>query len=212
MGACESGVPPEKPLLITWPVAGRGELARLIAAAGGLEIEETGDSGIIDKASYGSPGSVPLLSHGDLKMCQSLAIESYLASIAPKFQGLTAKQRAMDNMFCCIKEDVIGGCVKIIYGDKSLADEEVPKNFDKFFTVVEGLVPASGFINGLSFPTPADLAVYNMNTGFMPFVKVMQLGNYTPNYPKIKALIDRTAAAPGVKEYIQTTTTQDASM
>ena len=58
---------------------------------------------------------MPLLKHGDLKMSQSLAIEAYLLNIAPKFKGLTAKQRAVDGMFASIKEEMLLNCAKVIW-------------------------------------------------------------------------------------------------
>jgi len=191
-----------KPLLIYWPIAGRGELARLIAVAGDLEMDEAPDCE--DRASFGSPGSLPVLKHGNLKMAQSTAIENYLAGIAPKFASLTPSQRARDSMFMSIKEDVVAGCAKIIFGDRSLAPAETPKVVDKWFTVIEGLVPEKGFVNGLEFPTVADLAVLNIARGYMPFGSAYKHSGYdwAPKYPKMKALADRTAEAKGVKEYL----------
>jgi hypothetical protein len=46
-----------KPVLVYFPIAGRADLARLIAAAGGLEIDEVAAIPEGDQASeYGSPG------------------------------------------------------------------------------------------------------------------------------------------------------------
>ena len=158
---------PPAPNLIYFPVAGRGELCRLIAAAGGLKMKETNapaERQNYDKAKYGSPSGLPLLEHGDLKISQSAAIEMYLASLVPKFATLTPAQQATDRMFASIKEDVLVGCAKVVFGGSFVKDAptEVPKHCDKWFAVVEGLLPKSGFVHGLAFPTVADLAVLNM--------------------------------------------------
>ena len=75
----------------------------LIAAAGGVELEESNERPS-DLATYGSPSSMPVLSDGPLRMAQSGAIERYISDISPKFAGLTAQQRAVDSMFGAIKE------------------------------------------------------------------------------------------------------------
>eukprot|EP00929_Paragymnodinium_shiwhaense_P104410 TRINITY_DN68810_c0_g1_i1.p1 TRINITY_DN68810_c0_g1~~TRINITY_DN68810_c0_g1_i1.p1 ORF type:complete len:491 (-),score=125.63 TRINITY_DN68810_c0_g1_i1:333-1727(-) len=194
-----------KPELVYFPVAGRGELARLICAAGGLELTDTpAQRG--EKAGFF--GQLPVLKHGDFSICQSGAIESYLAAIAPKFQSLTTQQRAVDDMFAATKEDMLVGCAKVVFGDeetKKAAPETIPKHLDKFLSVLETLVPAEGFIQGLDFPTVADLSLLNFAEGGMPFAKAIELAggyDWQSKYPRIKANVDRTKEAPGVKEYV----------
>jgi glutathione S-transferase len=187
-----------------YPVAGRGELIRLIAATGGLDLAEGKPYGTIHKAEYGSLSGLPLLQHGAVKLSQSGAIERYVSGLVPRFAALTLAQQATDHMFSCIKEDVLLGCAKVIFGDVASAPTEVPKLCDKWFAVVEGLVPVDGFILGLDYPTVADLAVLNMARGYMPFGAAFKHGKYAfaPGHPKMAALVERTAAAPGVKEYL----------
>ena len=36
---------------------------------------------------------------------------------------------------------------------------------DKWFPVIEGILPARGFVNGLDFPTSADLCIVTMIMG-----------------------------------------------
>ena len=55
-------------------------------------------------------GALPVLKHGDVELCQSQAITTYLASIGPKFAGLTAAQKGVDAMYAGILEDVLSGC------------------------------------------------------------------------------------------------------
>merc|ERR1711957_15058 len=59
--------------------------------------------------------------------------------------------------FCCLKETAIGGIAKVIFSTKDKG--EINAVADKFYTVIEGILPDEGFINGLSYPTVADLAV-----------------------------------------------------
>lgn len=187
-----------------YPVAGRGELIRLIAAAGGLDLAEGKPDEGVDRAAYGSPSGLPLLQHGAVKLSQSGAIERYVSGLVPRFAALDLAQQATDHMFSCIKEDVLLGCAKVIFGDVASAPTEVPKLCDKWFAVVEGLLPADGFVLGLDYPTVADLAVLNMARGYMPFGAAYKHGKYAfaPRHPKMAALVARTAAAPGVKEYL----------
>jgi len=210
------------PHLMYVPLAGRAELSRLIAAAGQLkitesssemhnmgasEIKETGES----KKNYVSPSGMPLLCHDDLKMSQSTAIESYLAEIAPRYSALTAKQRAVDNMYQAIKEEILPNCAKAIFTtqktDQAQAKKDVTELFDKWFAIFEERVPEDGFIQGLSFPTPADLALLNITIAFMPFGAAAKMAGYDfSKWPKVKALCERTAADTYVAEYVKSST------
>jgi glutathione S-transferase len=162
-------------------------------------------------ADYGSPGSLPVLSHGELKIAQSLAIENYLASIAPKFVSLTPQQRAVDLQYCAMKEDVLAGCAKNVFGERNA--EDTTKVLDKWFGLLESKVPATGFVNGLAIPTAADAAILNICTGYMPFAAAFKIANYdiSAKAPKVKALADRVAAAPGVAEYLAVAVSTDAN-
>eukprot|EP00416_Gambierdiscus_australes_P005550 CAMPEP_0171127238 /NCGR_PEP_ID=MMETSP0766_2-20121228/114909_1 /TAXON_ID=439317 /ORGANISM="Gambierdiscus australes, Strain CAWD 149" /LENGTH=260 /DNA_ID=CAMNT_0011590329 /DNA_START=1 /DNA_END=780 /DNA_ORIENTATION=- len=211
----EEVLPAAKPKLFYYPIAARGELIRMIADVGGVPIDEELDCDEKEKAAYGSPGSLPVLSHGNLKMAQSLAIELYMTSISPKYRSLNDQQKARDTMFCAIKEDVLSAVGKVIFSSQRAerAPDEIPKICNKWFPIIEGLVPEKGFINGLDYPTPADLAVLNMATAYMPFCCAYRLGNYdwSSKYPKMKELADRTKMAPELKNYMDTSKTRDAA-
>jgi glutathione S-transferase len=214
------------PHLVYAPIAGRAELSRLIAAAGGLKItenqtmasfgkptiEETGES----KTDYTLPKGMPLLVHGDLKMSQSSAIETYLASIAPRYSSLTAQQRAMDNMFLCIKEEILGPCATIALTtakeDPDKAKQDATELFDKWLAIFEEKVPEKDFINGLGFPTTADLALLNITAAFMPIGAAAKIAGYDfGKWPKTKALCERAAADPAVADYLKSSTTIGAN-
>eukprot|EP00746_Dinoflagellata_sp_MGD_P017239 gnl/MRDRNA2_/MRDRNA2_139477_c0_seq1.p1 gnl/MRDRNA2_/MRDRNA2_139477_c0~~gnl/MRDRNA2_/MRDRNA2_139477_c0_seq1.p1 ORF type:complete len:251 (+),score=59.15 gnl/MRDRNA2_/MRDRNA2_139477_c0_seq1:84-755(+) len=217
----------DAPQMIYAPIAGRGELTRLIAAAGELQMQdeisnmanfgkpvvaETGES----KKDYISPSGMPLLKHGDLKISQSGAIEMYLSAIAPKYSGLSVQQRAVDNMYSGIKEEMLFNCAKAIFTtqktDKDQAKKDVIQLFDKWLGIFEEKVPVDGFIQGLSFPTVADLALLNVTRGFMPFGAAAKLAEYDFNkWAKVRALCDRTAAYPPVAEYLKSNKTMAAN-
>jgi len=215
-----------EPHLIYAPIAGRAELARLIAAAGGItitesanmanfgspEIQETGES----KTNYMSPSGMPLLQHGDLKISQSGAIEAYLASIAPRYKDLTPQQRAVDHMFIGIKEELLLNGAKAVFTtlkeDKDKAIADVSALFDKWFAVFEDQIPAEGFIHGLPFPTPADLALLNITIAYMPFGCARKLAEYDfGKWKKVVALCDRVKADENVTKYLSGSTYTDAN-
>jgi glutathione S-transferase len=202
----------EDPLeLIYFPIAGRGELVRLIAAAGGLEMANSfpGDDW---KNKVGLFGSLPILKHGSMQVAQSGAIESYISTIAPKFKDLTVQQRAYDDCIAGIKEDLLVSCAKYIFGDdskKAMASTELPPVLDKFLGALENLTPQDGFIQGLDYPTTSDLVLLNFAEAAMPFGKAMEMAggyDWQAKFPKIQANVARTKEAPGVKEYLTEST------
>jgi len=153
---------------------------------------------------------MPMLTHGDFTMAQSLPVESYLASISPKYCSLTPKQKAIDGVVCAIKEDVNVLCAQALF--KPEKDKKVISKFlDKWWGIVEHKCPESGFFNGLSYPTGADLACLVMTQGYMPFCacqKQAGMGmDYYKKFKKLSALVERTMAYPVVAEYLKTHTT-----
>lgn len=106
--------------MVYLPIAGRAECIRLIAAAGGLTLTEDTKLAEGSLSEYMSPSGLPILQHGEFKLSQSNAIESYLCSIAPKFSGLTPQQHAIDSMWCNIKEEILHNCAKAIFTTKVL--------------------------------------------------------------------------------------------
>jgi len=158
--------------------------------------------------NYMSPSGMPLLQHGDLKISQSGAIETYVASIAPKYKDLTPQQKAIDNMYGCIKEEILFNCAKAIFTtqktDKNKAIEDINTLLDKWFGIFEEKLPDEGFILGLSYPTPADLALLNITQAFMPFGAAVKLASYDfSKWKKVSALCDRTAADSNVAAYLK---------
>lgn len=206
---------PQKPKLHYFGIAGRGETARLICAAGELEFEDDAwvpafEDGVWRQGyqeigkSYGFPGTMPILVHGDLKLFQHNAVESYLASIAPKFAFLTPAQKATDLMICITKADILGNCESLLF--KKIDGEQLLAALDKQFPLLEGLLPETGFVNGLGFPTCADCAVLVVAKGCMPFQAAMKLAGFdwVGKFPKIERIAAETAAYPPVAKFLET--------
>ena len=183
-----------------FPIAGRGELIRLICAAGDLELVAGEELTAEQKLEFCSPGSVPLMDHGGFKLAQSNAIECYVAGLVPKFAALTPQQKATDQMVALIQGDMLGDVAKEAFGGKDAA--VITKACDKWLTVLEAKIPTEGFINGLPFPTVADLAVYNICTGYIPFGASYKIASYdVSKFPKVSALAERTKEHACLKDF-----------
>ena len=82
---------------------------------------------------------------------------------------------------------------------------------DRYLTVLEkdgGYVPELGFVNGLAYPTGADLAVLVFLKSGFPFAKALRNANYNlTKFPKLVALAERTMAYPAIAAYIKTSKT-----
>ena len=135
-----------------------------------------------------------------MKIAQSAAIESYLINSCPKFSVLSPAQKAKDMQFCCIKEDVLAGVAKPLFGDKSV--EEINKVVDKWFPFIQDMLPESGFVHGFNFPTAADCVVANLCTGYLPFGACFKIAeiNVAEKYPKLFAHSQRVMAHPGMDQ------------
>lgn len=71
--------------------------------------------------------------------------------------------------------------------------------------IVEGLLPASGFVNGLDYPTAADLAVLVITKGCMPFQAAPTMAGCAPTpatYPKMFRVAEAAAAYAPVASYL----------
>lgn len=214
-----------KPTLYYFPFAGRGELTRLIAAAGGTELE----AGVVPAdaeekrklcESCGAVGTgLPVLVHGDMKISQSQAIQQYVNLIGPKFSSLKPQARAVDMMWAAHFEDSLADIAKtgifgVLFGGDASAfkPEELKAAFAKWFDLFERLSPEEGFVNKESFPTGADCVAVLHYEAAAPFLPMYAKSGFDINeYPKYKALAARAAAAPGLKEYVESSTTLKAN-
>jgi len=198
---------------VYFPIGGRGELIRLIAAVGGVTDfnESTEMPEGVTKADCGSTGSVPLLIDGELKMNESTAMEFYVASVAPKFADLTPQQRGKDAQFCSLKETCLGGIAKGLFGKDN---EAIVATAEKFFPIIEGILPDEGFVNGLDFPTVADLAVLNIVAVYMPFGAAYKAAgvDVEAKFPKLMAHANKVKEVDAVAKYLEGSVSVGAAM
>ncbi len=200
------------PTLIYFPVAGRGALSRLIAAVGG--VEDFQDTPLLPDgtthATFGSPGTFPMMIDGDDFMInESGAIEVYLSMIAPAYKDLTPKQRAKDFQICQLKESYLKDFSGVIFDpskDVETKTAEIVALADKWFPLLEGILPDDGFVNGGDYPTPGDLAVVNVCEGYMPFGAAFKMAgvDISSKYPKMVAHSDRAMAVEEVSAALET--------
>jgi len=206
----------KKPTINYFSIAGRGELARLICAAGGVEFEDKAWAPAFDASggwrqgyqaignALGFPGTMPVLEAGDFKLFQSQAIESYLASIAPKFEDLTPEERATDLMFALTKADINASTEALLF--KKIKPEDLKPIIEKWYPIVESMLPASGFVLGKAYPTVADLSVLVIAKACMPFQAAPQLAGCAfdgKKFPKMERVAAAAAAYGPVAAYLK---------
>jgi len=205
-----------KPTINYFAICGRGELARLICAVGEIEFEDKAWAPAFDDTGgwrqgyqsigkeFGFPGTLPILEHGDVKLFETTAIEGYLASLAPKFAVRTSAQLGKDLMFQCIKADINVPTENLLF--KKITADELTPILEKTYAMIEGLLPEKGFINGLEYPTPADLAVMVISAGCMPFQAAPRVAGFTfpGKYPKMDRITAACMSYPAVAKYLAT--------
>lgn len=225
--AAEEDVPPPEPLDPSKPIlyhpqwAGRAELTRLIAAAGGLELQEAPPPEELEV--FGSDGSVPVFSHDDLQISQGFAIEQYVSGIADGFVDLDDNHRAIDNMFCRIKDDMLNQLQSVMTGmleneeKREAGPQKIVAICEKWFPMIEGRIPEDGFINGFEYPTAADLALVNISKAYAPFGTAYRIAqrfcdvDVAAKFSKFSRHVDRVAEYAPVKEYLGRTRTMAAT-
>ena len=174
--------------------AGRGELARLVSAAGGVDIVDT-FPGLKKKKKrrWGWFGSMP---SGDawhvLTVCQTAAVQQYFAALSQKMEGLdSAAGGGSTNMFAAY-------CGRLACGRATRLPLVMPTRRleqrilflqlgTRFLSVLEQMVPQGGFINGHDFPTTADMVLVNFAEAAGPFRDVLKFTgdyNWQDKYPQ----------------------------
>ena len=210
------GLTQSKLVMTYFPIAGRGELARLYAVVGSVALE---DSTMTAGYKQNTPiGYLPALKHPEAGlfpnctysfgcMQESLAVERYIANLSPMFRDLKPEQKAMDDYFAMIKEDLIH--VEPGAANASIAKQVVTPLYDRYLPVLEKFVPASGFVNGLHAPTGADLAILVLLKSGFPYGKALQNAAYdgASRFPKVYAIAERTAKYSSVADYLKTSKT-----
>jgi len=214
MGACASDTNPApvtkaapgpaaeqmvgKPTLHYFDVNGRGEVCKLVAAVGGLEIDikeypfVANGASAADKLKAGKVESehtkaatamgmdgcgLPIITHGDLKINQSFACANYMAGLGPKYPKV-----------------ILSG------GDPAL----VPNIMTNVLTHLTKYIPADGFVHGLGTPTIADICILVLTQALIPFGATLGEGaaEVYGKFPKAVALGERTAAFPAIAKWL----------
>ena len=106
-------------------------------------------------------------------------------------------------MFAQIKADINASTESLLF--KKIGPDELKPIAEKWYGVLEKLLPEEGFINGLSFPTVADLAVLVIAKGCMPFQAALTIAEFkwAGKYPKIEKLAAATCAYDKVAAFLK---------
>merc|ERR1719401_253884 len=212
-----------KPVLHYFDVSGRGELSKLIAAVGGVELEiveyptaalgasaaEKLKAGKMESehtkaaTEMGMDGcGLPIVVHGDLKINQSMACQNYFASIGPNYPKVTPQQQALDDMFQGALEDCMGLAAGVVLsgGDPAM----VPVIMVKVLTHLSKYIPSDGFIHGKDAPSTADLVILVLTQALIPFGATLGEGaaECYGKFPEAVALGERAAAFPAVAKWL----------
>ena len=98
-------------------------------------------------------------------------------------------------MFQGCKEDVLAPCEALLMGWRPENKEQMPAIGAKIFSVLEAQLPESGWVNGLPFPTVADLVCLNVTKGVIPIqAGLVRRGVSTPRPLRCAARTSRVAA------------------
>jgi len=213
----------EKPTLHYFDVNGRGEVCKLVAAVGGVDVNfkeypfVANGASAADKLKAGKVESehtkaatemgmegcgLPIIVHGDLKINQSFACANYLADIGPNYPKVTPQQRAVDDMFQGALEDCMGLAAGVILsgGDPTL----VPKVMSKSLAHLTKYIPSDGFVNGYDTPTIADICILVLTQALIPFGATLGegAGECYAQFPKAVALGEKAAAFPAIAKWL----------
>lgn len=226
MGQCNEGVAnvveqeSGAPLLTYFPFAGRGEISRLCAAAGGLKMEQKGlapgasEIESLAKAHGAIGKGLPVLTHGQLKICQSTAIQNYICAISPRFANMPARCRGVDAMYFADVEDYLAdvgksGIFGELFGGPACDQAALAATIEKWMAHFESRLPATGYINGQPYPTGADCVVFCFYKAAAPWsIFFLKAGVSPDKFTKSQALVSRMASDPGIKAYL----TESASL
>lgn len=200
----------EPVILHYFPIAGRGELSKLIAVVGQVDVEvETYDLDLSNpEADYkqkakelGFEGSgLPLLQHREFVLNQSGAIQDYLVGLGNS--RLTLQQKAIDDMFSHTLEDAITAAVKVVF--QVNPPDTLEPVLNKLLTHLQHYMPETGFVHGLHKPTKSDLSVLVLLEAKMPFGVALEMANcsISENFPIVKRLVEEVKAYPAVRKYL----------
>merc|ERR1719454_2332371 len=190
---------------------GRGEAIRLILKAGGVDFEDER----LDFPAWGKLksdpesvpsqlfGSLPVLTHGDFKLGQSRAVQTYAAHVALPSTCATPQAAAIDAMFQNAHADVQGILYKCFFGtdeSKAAATAKIDETVAPAMQAIERNLPDSGFIKGGDIPSAADIVVFDLGSSTFP--PLAGVGVDVSKYPKFNKLVAAVGAFPAIAEYV----------
>ena len=205
----------ERIILHYFTIAGRGELSKLIAAVGGVELTVVNyvwdlvDPNAEYKRTVQALGfegfGLPLLQHGEFVIAQSGAIQDYLARIAKSYPRLTAQQQAIDDLFSHTLEGAHAVAAKVVFKVGSSAT--LAPRLDKLMGLLNNYVPETGFVHGCETPTKADLSVLVLLESTFTFGAAARMDKLSPHrgrkrYHRLWRLVERVEAHPRVRAYL----------
>jgi len=221
--SAKSEIPMSKPVLHYFDVSGRGELSKLIAAVGGVELDfveypfQANGASAADKLKAGKMETahtkaatemgmdgcgLPILVHGDLKIYQSNAVQDYMVSISTNYPKVTPGEKAVDDMFQGALEDMMGLAAGVILSGGDPAS--VPVYMTKTLTHLSKYIKGDGFVHGHAAPTKADLVILILTQALVPFNATLGEGaaECYGKFPAAVKLGERTAAFPAVAAWL----------
>ena len=107
-------------------------------------------------------------------------------------------------MFALIKGDMNVPTENVLF--KKITPEDLKPIMEKYYGIIESQMPDVGFINGLSYPTPADLAVVVICTGCMPFQAASHMAGVAfdgEKYPKTQKVVTAAMNYPSVAKFLK---------
>lgn len=190
---------------------GRGEAIRLILKAGGVDFtderlsfpewgEVKADPDSVPNSLF---GQLPIITHGDFKLGQSRAVQTYAAYLALPSTCATPKAAAIDAMFQNAHADVQGMLYKCCFGtdeSKAAATAKIDETVAPTMQAIERNLPDSGFIKGGDIPSAADIVLFDLGTSSFPPLEKM--GVDVSKYPKFNKLVAAVGAFPAIAEYV----------
>jgi len=194
--------------LVYFPLHGRGEAIRLILKAGGVDFvdERVTDWGAIKGDPDSAPsqlfGTLPIITHGDFKIGQSRAVQTYAAKIALPSTCATPKASAIDAMFQNAHADVQTEMFKCVFGPdeaKEAAAASIDDNVAKPMAAIEKNLPDDGFIKGGDIPSAADIVMFDLAASSC---NLKGLGVDVSKYPKFNKLAAAVGAYPPIAAYV----------
>ena len=200
-----------------FPIAGRGELIKLIALVGGLHlnVKQYPLDFSNPNASYkkiatqlGFEGfGLPLLEDGEFVINQSGAIQDYLANISPHFPQLTPKEKAIDDIFSFTLEEAISGAAKVVF--KVEKPETLKPLLIRLLTLLDNYIPETGFVLAKTQPTKADLSLFIIFEAYLPFLAAKEMLvngddlDLNTLYPKITNLVNKVSLFKPIATYLK---------